>query len=373
MGPVTDQRVAELNEAGLAELESVEPLVFNPNNAVTAAVERLALTDGTSVVRKVLHRDAPAPVPHWAAGAHRGHWNYWRREVDAYDSRVVRSFEPHLRAPDLLGRVSRGTGVEVLLLEDVPGATGFEFGVEDLARAAGALGRAQGGSATGWRTRGFQSASREWIWSYATSRPPGPVGYADAQAWEHPVVVAGFGRARHELRRRFGELQAELWWWRRSLASCPPTLCHLDFWSPNIVFDGAGAVLVDWSFAGLGAVGEDPGNLVAAVMLDHQFGPESYDDLDDAVTSAYLAGLSESSWPHDPDRARFALWASVAKYVWMPAAMVSAADHDGPTGYAGRDGPELVEVFTRRAQVLLSMLERIGRARRLARQLGLVG
>lgn len=132
MAPVPADRAGELRaddlrSGGLAAAESVEPLVFNPNNAVTGAVERLRLTDGTSVVRKVLRGDAPATVAHWAAGANPTHWNHWRREADAYDSGAVRAFEPHVRAPQLLARVSSRPGREVLFLEDVDGPSGFDL------------------------------------------------------------------------------------------------------------------------------------------------------------------------------------------------------------------------------------------------------
>ena len=377
MAPVPADRAGELRAddlraGGLAAAESVEPLVFNPNNAVTGAVERLRLTDGTSVVRKVLRGDAPATVSHWAAGANPTHWNHWRREADAYDSGAVRAFEPHVRAPQLLARVSSRPGREVLFLEDVDGPSGFDLRAEHLVTAAGALGRAQGAPATA-QWPGFHSASREGMWAYSCSRPPGPGGYLDARSWEHPVVVEGFGEQRHELRRRFGELLGELWWWRRVSAACPRTFCHLDFWSPNLIVDNAGPVLVDWAFCGVAAVGEDAGNLVPDVMLDHQFAPEDYDTFDRAVWRSYADGLVAAGWTHPPELARLASCATVARYAWLPAAMVANADHVGPTGYAGRDGLALVEVFTRRRSVLLSMLERLDEARALVAETGLAG
>lgn len=349
--------------------------MFNPNNAATLTVERVVLGDGSSVIRKVLVGDGPAPVAHWAAGSHPAHWNHWRREVDAYRSGAVRAFEPHLRAPGLFGGLQPDPLTEVLVIEDVPGRTGAELCIDDLAEVANALGRAQGSAHPTHSSAGFVTASREWIWAYATSRPPGPGGYLDHQGWAHEVVVDGFGEHREELRRRFGELTAEIPHWRRVLAGCPRTLCHLDFWSANLIMraDAQGGrsrpVLLDWSFTGWGAVGEDPGNLVPDVMADHQFAPGEYDSLDRAVTGAYLHGLDQAGWPHDPRWARLAMCIAVLKFVWLPAAMVASADHTGPTGYAGRPGLELHEVFDRRAKVLMSMLERIDEARLLSAEL----
>ncbi len=369
-------RREQLAAVGLGAPIAVDPLVFNPNNATTVTVERLLLADGSSVVRKVVARDAPVTVAHWGAGTNPSHWNHWRREPDAYRSAAVRAFEPHVSSPRLLGSLRPGPAMEVLVLEDVPGRTGGELGIDDLAVAAQSLGRAQGSLDGALGAAAFPSASREWIWAYAVSRPPGPRGYRDHEAWSHEVVVDGFGENREELRLRFGELTAELPRWRRVLASCPRTFCHLDFWSANLIMraDGHGdrsaPVLLDWSFAGIGAMGEDPGNMVPDVMVDHQFTPGEYDSLDRAVTESYLRGLAEAGWPHDPRWARLAMCVAVLKFVWLPSAMVAAADHTGPTGYAGRPGLDVREVFERRAKVLMSMLERVDEARLLVDELG---
>ncbi len=396
----------------LAPPVAVEQLVFNPNNSATVTVERLTLEDGSTVVRKVLARDAPVTVDHWAAGANPAHWNYWRREADAYGSRAVGAFEPFLRAPALVGHVVPTDGIEVLYLEDIPEPSGDAPTIEDLGAAAYQLGRAQaacGGSPAleeAGEPRGFTSGSREWLWSYASSRPPGPGGYLDATVlsgpagpdaavWNHPVVIEGFGDARDELRRRYGGLLCELPRWRRVLAACPRTFCHLDVGPRNVIMahpSGAGPsgsdrpsdpgnrwgamapptpVLLDWSFAGLGAVGEDPGQLVAESMLEHYFAAESYGELDSEVWEAYASGLEASGWSHDLRWARLAMCVAALRFVWMPAAMVASVSRSGPTGYAGREGLDLVEVFSRRAAVFQHVLERVDEARSVAGELGL--
>ncbi|MEZ5237917.1 MAG: phosphotransferase [Microthrixaceae bacterium] len=368
----------QLASAGLAAADRVVPLVFNPNNACTRSVERVELEDGSTVVRKVLRRSGPTPVAHWSAGAHPSHWNHWRREADAYESGAVRCLEPFLEAPRLLARFGGDAPTEVLLLEHVAGRSACELTIADLASVALALGRAQG-CRDAAPPRSFTSGSLEWIWAYATSRPPGPRGYLDEARWSHPVVTSGFADRTATLRRGYGELMAQLPRWRRVLAAAPVATCHLDLWSRNLVLaddeqgsgPGRAPVLLDWSFVGRGAVGQDPGHLVCAELLEHHFDPGLCGELDRAVWQGYSSGLEDSGWPHDPRWARLAMCVAALGFVWLPAAMVDSADHEGPTGYAGGPGHDLVEVFDRRGRVLAWMLERMDEARELAAQLGL--
>jgi hypothetical protein len=70
-----------------------EPLRHNPLNQVTGSVERVTDAAGATLIRKVLRRPDPAagrsPAP-WSASLDPRHWNYWRREAEAYRSGVLR-------------------------------------------------------------------------------------------------------------------------------------------------------------------------------------------------------------------------------------------------------------------------------------------
>ncbi len=279
----------------------------------------------------------------------------------------------------------RDDGAVELWLEDVPVAGGLPWAdLGDHERFARRLGAAQGRWGRPGAVPRHEWLSRGWLRSYALSRPPGPAILHDAAAWEHPVVVEGYGDERHRLRARFAELYDDADRWLALLEALPRTLCHLDCWPNNAIAapdpggaDATGApsgsdVLIDWSFAGDGAVGEDPGNWVPDTLFDHFLEPEEFHRLDRTVWGAYADGLDAAGWPHDADVARLAMCASAVKYVWLPGLMVWRADHAGPTGYGGQDGYPLAEVFRRRAVVFDGLLGWLDEAAALSESLGLV-
>ncbi len=372
-------RTAQLRAAGLAPVLEVEPLVFNRNNSATGIVERLALADGTDVVRKVLLAHAPVSVPHWAAGATPDHWNYWRREAEAYLASTraeVRSILPGrgVTAPDLLGHVSPTDGVEVLFLEHLEGRSGPQLREEDLVSLARGLGCWQGAetdpdhlppaSVQDWW-------SRDWTFDYAASRPTGECGYEDDEAWAQPLVVEGFGGSLDRIRDGFARLYAEIDRWRSVAVDLPQAPAHLDCWANNaVIAEGRLPVLFDWSFCGLAPLGVDAGNLVPDGLLDHYGDPGSYARLNRLVADAYTSGLADAGWNGCEDHVRLAMGTMPVKFAWLPALMVANADWAGPTGYGGQKGLEHLEVFRRRAVVFEAMLDQVEQARSLARALG---
>jgi hypothetical protein len=120
-----------------------EVLRHNPLNAVTATVERVTDAVGASRVRKELRApSAPArPGGLWAASSDPRHWNYWRREAEAYsDGGVRRSLDgTGLGMPGC--EVVEHEGGVTLWLEDVTGAPGAAFTLDDHVSVATGLGR----------------------------------------------------------------------------------------------------------------------------------------------------------------------------------------------------------------------------------------
>jgi sugar lactone lactonase YvrE len=119
------------------------------------------------------------------------------------------------------------------------------------------------------------------------------------------------------------------------------TLCHLDVWPANLIDDDGTSVLLDWAFAGEGAVGEDVANLIVDSFADGLMDVRLLPELAESVTDRYLEGLRDGGWSGSDDAVRFAIAAcGAAKYGWLgPARAGSAARDDiGQASYA-RDTP----------------------------------
>ena len=105
--------------------------------------------------------------------------------------------------------------------------------------------------------------------------------------------------------------------------------------------DSAGvSVLLDWSFTGEGAIGEDAANLILDSCSDGLMDVALLPEIAETVTDGYLLGLREGGWPGSGDAARAAIAAcGAAKYSWFGPWMASRAVRDelGPSSY-GQDG-----------------------------------
>ena len=232
----------------------------------------------------------PAGHPRWPAAAEQEHPYYWRREPLAYESGLLERLG-ELRAPRLLASCARSDDTVALWLEDVspPPAVTPEL----LGTVAERLGAAQGRFALELPAEPW--LSRRWLRAYLALR--GPIS--------------------HDQERTLARVEA-----------APQTLCHLDFYPGNLLGPD-GSVVIDWAYCGIGALGEDAGNLVPDAMFDGFVRVSRARELEEAVWDGYLAGLRRSPWRGDEHEVRWVfLAATVLKYTWMPAAIAGLEKHD---------------------------------------------
>jgi hypothetical protein len=89
-----------------------------------------------------------------------------------------------------------------------------------------------------------------------------------------------------------------------ALDQIPQTFCHLDAIAPNMVAREDATVLVDWGFAGWGAVGQEAGQAAVGSVGFWRFDADHLAELGEACFDAYLAGLREAGWAGDVRLAR---------------------------------------------------------------------
>jgi thiamine kinase-like enzyme len=169
----------------------------------------------------------------------------------------------------------------------------------------------------------------------------------DDDAWAQPLMREHFDASLreglvqlHRSRDRLLTLMEDL----------PQTVCHLDVWPNNLIRRPNGEiVLLDWAFAGGGALGEDIGNLVPDSVFDLLFPHELLDELDARLTSGYVRGLRDAGWSGDERLVRLGICASAVKYDWLTVHCLEQAGADEQLDYGHGSTVEAAARYAARA------------------------
>jgi Phosphotransferase enzyme family len=299
---------------------------------------------------------------HWTANsAEPTRWNYWAREALAYESGLADVFaSAGLSGPRCVG-VDIALDDAVIALAFEVGTPGDEWTIAHYADAAHALGRAQAPYLCGEPLPTQAWLSQRFLRTYSTEKPVDWSLLDDDAAWMQPLVRTCFPV---ELRAAVGALHANADRLYDIAERLPRTLCHLDFWSKNLIRRPDGShVLLDWAFVGLGAPGEDIGNLIPDACFDHFITSDVFD--------AYVAGLAEGGWHGDERIVRLGMWASAVKYDWLTPLMLASASATKQMRYGGTEEIDASERFRERGVALLFNARRALAALDLAADLGL--
>jgi hypothetical protein len=248
-----------------------EPVAYTVINRITGGLYRLTGTatasTGTapwSVFLKILQHAAPDAASTFNASDDETHWNYWRREALVYASDLLDDLPATLGAPRCYAITTPTPHTQWLWLEDIQGQAATAWPLPRFPLAARHLGHWQGQYAA---KRGLPAApwlSRRWLQAWTPSADTAALDLMrNPAAWRHPRLPAALKPAMAEAVLRLWDERTLL---LDSIEQLPQTLCHLDFWPPNLFARGRDdgqeqTVLLDWSHVGLGAYAEDIANL----------------------------------------------------------------------------------------------------------------
>jgi len=277
-----------------------------------------------SVVVKVIRQPNAANDPTGSAHIPTA-WNFWQREILAYQSGILADLGEQLVAPRCYGVTAHADGEWRIWLEDIAESP-KSWTLDRYGIAARHLGQFNGSYLAGrplpadqpWLYRG---RSYDWV--------------AVARALVEPfrryaATTQGRRGLSEQSVTRIEGLLAHAQPLQAMLGRLPRCLCHHDAFRRNLMArdrDDAGlqTVAIDWSMLGYGEVGADIGILTALSLSFMEVSGEHAHELDRVTFDGYLAGLRDAGWRGDPNVVRFGYTATAALAIGLAGTIIFAA------------------------------------------------
>jgi hypothetical protein len=259
-----------------------------------------------SVVLKALQSHTPEPDPSDA-------W-HWKREYWAMESGLLDGLPGPLAPPRCYGVEAQPDGAWIWMehiLDRSPrrwGADEFVFAAEQLGRTTGAWLSSGAKLDYPWLSRGL---AHTWSEGFGPSD----------EVWANEYVNRAWSSS---MRARLMAVWAERARLNAVLEHLPQTFAHFDSQRRNLMIraraDGEDElVAVDWAWCGIGPVGADAAILIGNSMILFEADPKVGAQLDEAVFTAYVAGLRATGWTGNTDEVRLAYAATNALFCGVTA------------------------------------------------------
>jgi len=227
-------------------------------------------------------------------------WNYYKREADAYRSGWLHNLPGGLAAPRSFGVLDHPNGTCWIWLEEVTDEIGPHWPLEHYGVVARHAGQLNGAYLAGQPLPDWPWLSSGWLRGYIAESAPAIPLIRDSL--DHSLVRRWLpGDASNRLFRLWEERDLFL----DALDRLPQTLCHLDLFRRNlfarVTAEGdAQTVVIDWAFAGRGAIGAELVPLVQGSVGFREVDLAQAQALEEIVYVGYLEGLRDAGWQGDP-------------------------------------------------------------------------
>ena len=243
---------------------------------------------------------------------------YARREVNAYQSGLLADLPVGLKAPRCFGVDEQPNGESWLWLEEITDAATGRWPRERFTAVAHELGAFSAAYLTGRALPTYPWLSRGWFRSAVTGTSS-DIARLPA-LFDHPLV-------RPALPGETGSRILRIWDERETFFAAidrlPQTFCHLDAFPRNLFVQHKDdrqihLTAIDWEYAGISALGAELAPLVGGSLLFDEADLATADELEAAVFTSYLGGLSDAGWRGDQQLVRLGYTiALVLHYVFL--------------------------------------------------------
>jgi Phosphotransferase enzyme family len=339
----------------------VTPIDYPAPSALTTGLFRIsgtAVEHGTelswSLVLKTIHCPSDS-------ARHVHDLGYWKREALVYESVLLADLPSGLMLPRCHGTQVFGDDTAWLWLEEVTDKHDGLWNENVYCDIARQFGEWQGSypatrnlPSEPWLARGLIAdvcEHRAGAYSQmALEQDPW-----DDPRWRRVFPRAVVERLQHVLQARKPLLAA--------LERAPQTVCHFDLSRHNLLrrmgVSGRGeTVVIDWAYAGIGALGVDLSLLVPSPFFRMEADIAGLADQAEAVFAAYVDGLHSAGWRGDEHAVRFAYAASTAlRTVFLSPTIAAAIDPAACAAEELRWGLPLDAILERRAAVTVFLLD----------------
>jgi len=235
---------------------------------------------------------------------------YWRREPEAYRSGLLYDLPGGVTAPRCFDVVEPAEDACWLWLEEVEDRFGA-WPIEQYGVVARHLGELNGTYLAGRPLPAAPWLSERWMRNYI--EPAAPIFDRLRGSLDHPLIRRLLpGDAADRLLACWEDRERYL----SALEQLPRTFCHLDAFRRNLFARLAPGgreeiVAVDWSYSGIGAIGEELVPLVGGTLAFDEIHVSQAQELDQIVFEGYVQGLRDAGWDGDPRLARLGYMAGL--------------------------------------------------------------
>ncbi|UCH02654.1 MAG: phosphotransferase [Candidatus Bathyarchaeota archaeon] len=241
-------------------------------------------------------------------------WDYYKREVDAYQSGWLNTLPGGLSAPRLFGVTESADGTCWIWLEDVNNDVADPWPLAHYRVVARHIGQLNGTFLTQETLPDHSWLSRDWIRHYVEQSAP----CIDLlhQSQDHPLVRRWLPE---ELMKRVFHLWDDRDLFLNALDRLPQTICHFDVHRRNlfarrVTVQQFETLLIDWAFVGHGPVGADLNPLMNASVAFFDVDVADAQRFEDLIFEGYLTGLHDVGWDGNRQDVRLGYAASCVRY-----------------------------------------------------------